>query len=238
MQIWTYSFGVRDCNTRMDCALPDRLVATVAGGLRMSFTMRSSALPLRILGIFWVSGVFAVGAPAARGSEVQIGINSIQKILQDSLFSRADRWYLLDNGPCYAYLESPRVRLENGRLVLEAHLSSRVGQRVGGYCLGSGFASDVTISAAVFGQASTLTVGDIRVDHVDDGATGDLISLIEGIAPRALPQAFNIDVLQSVRGNSLPLGGYTIAVARFVIQKVITSPKGVTVYFDLGLVAP
>lgn len=96
----------------------------------------------------------------------------------------------------------------------------------------------MTISAKALGQASTLTLGGIRIDHVDDGATGGLISLIERIARQALPRAFSIDVLQSVRGSPIPLGGYTVSAGRFVVQVVITNPDGVIAHFDLALAAP
>lgn len=199
--------------------------------------MKSMTVALRLFVLLLV-GFAAFAATSSFGSELKIGPTTVQKILTDQLFTRSGRWYLLDDGPCYAYLESPQARLESGRVRLAAHLSSRIGQRVGGYCVGAGFASGVTLSGQALGKGSTLTLGDIRIDHVDDGTTATLISLIQSIAPAALPRVFNIDVLQSVRGNPIPLAGYTVSVSRFAIEDVITNPDAITVRFDFALASP
>lgn len=200
--------------------------------------MKSTALASQVFAMALLAGLSGFAAPSSWGAEVKIGPNTVQKILTDQLFTRSGRWYLLDDGPCYAYLESPQTRLEQGRIWLDAHLSSRIGQRLGNYCVGAGFASGVTISAQALGRGSTLTLGDIRIDHVDDGATAALVSLLRSVAPDALPRAFHIDVLQSVRGNPIPLAGYTISVGPFDIQNVVTNPDGVTVHFDFALASP
>jgi hypothetical protein len=187
--------------------------------------------------------VFAIAAygfsmQGSWASEIAIGPRPVQQILQTQLFTNQGRWFLLDDGPCYAFLESPVIHFKDGRLVLDAHLSSRLGQRIGGYCAGAGFASAVTLSARLVGQGATLTLADIRVDHVDDSVTRDLLSLLQKVAPQALPQAFSIDLLHNVRGSPLQLGGYTVSVTQFVIQQIQSTPAAITVRFDLSLAAP
>jgi len=56
-------------------------------------------------------------------SELAVGANTIQKLIATQLFDRQGPWYFLDNGPCYVYLESPQIRLRDGRVLLDAHLS-------------------------------------------------------------------------------------------------------------------
>jgi hypothetical protein len=183
-------------------------------------------------------GTSALAPQTDRASELAIGPKAVQQVLQTQLFTNNGRWFLLDDGPCYAFLETPVVRLGQGRLLLDSHLSSRLGQRIGNYCAGAGFASAVTFSAALVGQGSKVTLSDIRIDHVDDGATRDLLSLLQRVAPQALPQAFTIDVLQNVRGTTVPLGGYTVSVKEFAIQQILTSPQAIAVRFDLSLAVP
>jgi hypothetical protein len=174
----------------------------------------------------------------AQASELAIGANTIQKLIAEQLFNKQGRWYLLDDGPCYAYLESPRTRLQDGRLLLDAHLSSRIGVQVAGNCVGSGFASNVTLSGRLVGKGSTLTIEDIRIDHVDDEATRSVFDLVQNVAPQALPRALNFDVLAAVRGTPINAAGVAVSLSKFRIVDVTTQAGAVLVHFDLSLSTP
>ena len=89
----------------------------------------------------------ATGPPAAASSVLSLGPRGVQSLVAEQLFNREGRWYLIDDeGVCYTYLESPHVRLASDRLVLKAHMVSRLGQRFGNNCIGADFASNVTVS--------------------------------------------------------------------------------------------
>jgi hypothetical protein len=175
---------------------------------------------------------------AAHASELDVGITTLQKLLTQQLFTRDGRWYLQDDGPCYAYLEYPKTRLAGGRVLLDADLSARLGTNVAGYCAGSGFSSKVTLSGQLVGKASVLTLGDIRIDHVDDAVTAAVIDLVRDAAPNALPQALSFDVLSDVRGTPLNAGGTPVSLRQFHIVDVATRPDAVIVHFDLALSTP
>jgi hypothetical protein len=181
---------------------------------------------------------FAAAPSVTDASELSIGAHTIQKMISEQLFNRQGRWYILDDGPCYAFLESPHTRLQNGRLVLDAHMSSRVGLRIGGNCVGSGFASNVTLSGRLVGKGSTLTIDDIRFDHVDDSAARDVVDLIQNAAPQALPHAVNLDVLTYVRGAPMNASGIPVTVKQFRIVDVGTQTDAVVVHFDMSLATP
>jgi hypothetical protein len=171
-------------------------------------------------------------------SELSIGARSVQKMISEQLFNRQGRWFLSDDGPCYVYLESPHTRLQNGRLVLDAHMSSRVGVHVGSNCVGSGFASNVSLSGRLIGKGSTLTIDDIRFDHVDDSATREVLDLIQSAAPQALPHAVNLDILAYVRGAPMNASGIPVTVKQFRIVDVGTHSDAVVVHFDMALTTP
>ena len=87
------------------------------------------------------------GASAA--SMLSLGPRGIESLIAGQLFNKGGRWYLIDDGGiCYAYLQSPHTRLEGDRLVMNARLTSRLGQRVGDDCVGANFASNVTLSGS------------------------------------------------------------------------------------------
>jgi hypothetical protein len=183
-------------------------------------------------------GLLAGATAFAQSSQLAIGASTIQRVISSQLFSTQGRWYLSDNGPCYSFLESPQVRVANGRVYLDAHLSSRIGARLGGNCLGAGFASNVTLSGRLIGHGSTLTLDDVRIESVADGATADVLGLIDQTAPQALPHALSVDVLAVARGQSIAAEGIPISVNNFQITDVATVASAVVVRFVLSLSAP
>jgi hypothetical protein len=201
--------------------------------------LRRFILPLPIGGCATLLFGLLVSATAfSQASQLAIGAASMQRILTDKLFSKQGRWYLSENGPCYAYFESPHVRFDKERIYLDVHLSSRVGARVGGNCIGAAFASDVTLSGKLVGSGSTLTLDGVRIDRVADGATADAIGLIDQAALQALPHAFSVDVLAAARGKSSGDADPPISVDRFQITDVTTQASVVVVRFELSLSAP
>jgi hypothetical protein len=182
--------------------------------------------------------VLACWITAADASELVVGTKTLQKIITEQLFNKQGRWYLLENGRCYAYLENPHTRLKQDRLLLDAHLSARVGLDVGGNCLGSAFASNVTLSGRLVGKSSTLTLDDIRIDHVDDEATREVFDLIQDAIPQALPRVLKLDVLAAVRGTPISTAGVVVSVTQFRIIDVTTQSNAVVIHYDLSLSAP
>ena len=65
----------------------------------------------------------------AFASELLIDRDAVQTLVVASLFKDQGRWYL-SKGTCYSYLERPRVALAGGRLVINAHLTARLGLKV------------------------------------------------------------------------------------------------------------
>ena len=172
-------------------------------------------------------------AVAAGASELSLGPASIQKIVSEQLFNQRGRWYLLDNGPCYAFFDHPKTHLTDGRLVLNAHLSARIGLQVGDTCAGTDMDSNVTISARPVGKGSSLTLEDIRFDRADDA-----LNAIQQLAPEALPKAFSFDLLTLVKDKSISAIGVPVTVSQFRILNTETKREAVRITYDMTLTAP
>jgi hypothetical protein len=182
---------------------------------------------------------FALITPAEAVSVLSLGPRSVQTLVAEQLFIRAGRWYLIDDGGiCYTYLESPHVRLEMDRLVLNAHLSSRIGQRIGVNCVGADFASNVTLSGKLHGTDHKLILDDIRIDHVDDEPTRNALNLALQLAPQAMTRAASIDVLEFVRKQVFATGGSPVHVDQLRIENVATRADAIVIQFDFSLSAP
>ena len=180
----------------------------------------------------------ALPLPAAAESALSVGPRSVQTLVVEQLFNRAGRWYLVDDGGCYTYLESPQTRLAPDRLVLHAHLSSRLGQQVGSGCVGADFASNVTLSGKLHGSGHLLVLDDIRIDRVDDEATRSALNLALQVDPQLMPHAANIDLSEFVRKDVIAAGRSPARLEEFRIVNITTRPDAVVIHFDLSLSMP
>jgi hypothetical protein len=186
-----------------------------------------------------VLGAMTFIIPCATASELSLGPHIVQSLVAQQLFNRAGRWYLIDDGGiCYTYLESPHTRIEADRLVLTAHLSSRLGQRVGSNCIGAEFSSDVSLSGKLRGADHRLILDDIRIDRVDDESTRTALNLALQLSPQAIPHAANIDVFEFLRRQVLATGGSPVHLDEFHIVNITIHAAAVVIQFDLNLSAP
>ncbi|MDP9084686.1 MAG: hypothetical protein M3N50_13145 [Pseudomonadota bacterium] len=178
-------------------------------------------------------------ATAAAGSVLSLGPRTLQTLIAEQLFNQRGRWYLIDDGGvCFTYLDSPRVRLETDRVVLDAHLSSRLGQRIGDSCAGAVFASNVTLSAKLHGTEHKLTLDDIRIDRVDDEATRNALDLALQLDPRVLPRTASIDVFEFMQKLMASTAAPPPHVEQFRISNIAAHSDAVVIQFDLSLKAP
>ena len=185
-----------------------------------------------------ILSAFMVSLPAVAQSVLSVGPRSVQTLVLEQLFDRAGRWYLIDDGDCYTYLESPHTHLALDRLVLRAHLSSRLGQRIGNGCVGADFASNVTLSGKVHGSGHFLILDDIRIDRVDDESARNALTLALQINPQLMPRAANIDVSEFVRKDVIAAGGSSAHLDEFRIVNITTRADSIAIQFDLSFSVP
>ena len=181
----------------------------------------------------------AVALPVAASSVLSLGPKGVQSLVAEQLFDRKGRWYLSDDeGVCYTYLESPHVRLAADRLVLRAHMVSRLGQRFGGNCVGADLQSEVTVSGKIHGSGHQLMLEDIRVDRVDDEAVRSALDLALQVNPDTIPRTARIDVLGSLRQQAFAAGGFAMHVDEIHIASITARSDILVIQFDLSLSAP
>ena len=185
-----------------------------------------------------ILSAFVLSLSAVAQSVLTVGPRNVQTLVLEQLFNRAGRWYLIDNGDCYSYLESPHTHIALDRLVLRAHLSSRFGQRMGSGCVGADFASNVTLSGKLHGSGHFLILDDIRIDRVDDELARNALNLALQVDPQLIPRAANIDVSEFVRKDVIAAGGSSARLDEFRIVNITTRPDSIVIQFDLSLSVP
>jgi hypothetical protein len=185
-----------------------------------------------------VLSAFVLSLPAVAQSVLTVGPRNVQTLVLEQLFNRAGRWYLIDDGDCYTYLELPHTHIALDRLVLRAHLSSRFGQRVGNGCVCADFASNVTLSGKLHGSGHFLIFDEIRIDRVDDESARNALDLALHVDPQLIPRAANIDVSEFVRKDVIAAGGSSARLDEFRIVNITTRPDSIVIQFDLSMSVP
>jgi hypothetical protein len=173
-----------------------------------------------------------VSAPVVAAT-LTVGKASIQRLFVEGVFNKNGRWYLQD-GVCYAYLESPRTWLAGGRVHIEAHLSSQLGVEMSGSCVGNPLAAKVEMSGRLVGAGTTLSLADVRIDRIDDAAAGSTLDLLQSLVPTPPP----VDVLSTIRKSLADSDEVPISVDKLSIDSVTTSDTEVAIQFDFALRAP
>jgi hypothetical protein len=190
----------------------------------MNRTLRSLALCVTSLAL--VTG--------ARAAEIILELPALDKLVTQALFTNAGRYDLI-RGPCFAYLAQPSVSIQNGRVRIRSHLTSRLGVVSANSCVGVSFASWTEVSGKPVSKGGSVVLGDIRIDKVED--PNMRLVLESGLVP-ALPRVIELDVLKAVRGMLQENGGqFQATVDAFNISSVTAADDRLSVKFDFTLVA-
>lgn len=184
-------------------------------------------------GIFCFCTFATLASVSAAAATLTVGNATIQRALVEGVFTQDGRWYL-QQGLCYVYLESPRTWLADGRVHIEAQLSSQLGVEMSGSCVGTTFASKVVMSGRLVGAGTILSLAEVRIDRVENDASGGAVDLLQSLALSLPP----VDVLKAARERLADEGDVPVSVDSLQIDSVTTSDSAVTVRFDVGLRAP
>ena len=195
---------------------------------------RSCRLRQRVIGV--TSLCLCGFVSRALASELLIGREALQTLVVASVFKDQGRWYLA-KGKCYAYLERPHVALDSARVIIDAHLSSRLGLSVGDTCVGTELMSDVRVSGKLVGSGTHIEIDDIRIDNVQDESTRKVIELLQSATGGSLPKSANIDLLPLLKPTSVPGTDIKVSATNLAIANVKTLADAVDVEFEVKLTA-
>ncbi|MBI1397190.1 MAG: hypothetical protein GC151_14555 [Betaproteobacteria bacterium] len=159
-------------------------------------------LRARVLAVVCVAVAMLTGQPA-RAAELVITNAAILKALQREAFSDG-RMDLVPASACnHAYLTSPAVVIERGRVVLGAKLTGRAGVQAGTGCLGGlGDTIDIVASGRPFFRDGRIGLEDLRIDQLSNEFYRPFI---ESLVYSAVGRALDIDVREALQ-NMLTAG--------------------------------
>ena len=124
-----------------------------------------------------------------------VGPQPLQRALVKQLFSAPDgRYYLRgkrDSPGCFLYAQDPHLRFAGNRILLDLHLTGKVGSNFAGACVGLAWSGDAEISVLPQAQGATIGFTDVRVEKLT--SDHELDRLLEPLLAALVPRSLKVD---------------------------------------------
>ncbi len=134
---------------------------------------------------------------SARAVELRIQYNALERMLAETVFTQDGRRYVRGDqkNKCnFAYLEKPKVRGKDGKLVIRARFSGRSSVNAFGVCVGLGDAFDAVITAMPAFRDNNIVL--TAVSAASDGKTGIYIRRVCAAMSASLGRDFRYPISQ------------------------------------------
>ena len=188
---------------------------------------------IRALALF-----LAAAAPAA-AVELHLQFGALERMLSEQVFTQEGRRYVRgskDNKCNFAYLESPHVRGENGRLLMKARFSGRTALNVVGQCVGLGDAFELVIQALPIYKNGAIGLQDVKV--TSEGKTGYYIRRVCSAMEASLARDFKYALeheAQLMLENPAAQPNYKREVRRFNVADIRVTGDALILQVDFEL---
>jgi hypothetical protein len=177
-------------------------------------------------GRIWAAAALLAAAllPQAGAVELKVSRDALERTLKQQLFSSPDgRYYLKgnDKSACYVYAENPRLSFVADRIIVQVKTHARLGQRVGGACIGIALTLPAEVSLAPDGEGETVGFRDARIDKVSDHS--ELNFILGPFLSRQVPSGMKVnaaDLLRKALEGSTASSGYKVTLDRLKIHSV------------------
>jgi hypothetical protein len=181
--------------------------------------------------------LFLAGAlPQSGAVELKVSRDALERTLIKQLFNGPDgRYYLKGNAQsaCYVYAEDPKLKFVEDRIVVQLKTHARLGQRLGGACIGIALSLPAEVSLAPDGEGETVGFRDARVDKVSDHT--ELNFVLTPFLSRQVPSGMKVnaaDLLRKALEGSTASSGYKVTLDRLKIHSVLVQEETLVVDVD------
>jgi hypothetical protein len=179
--------------------------------------------------------MFAVPV-AAHAIEIKVSAQALERTLNTQLFNGADgRYYFRGSAtsPCYAYAQEPKVSFKDERIVIHVKTHARLGERVGGACLGVGLNTEADVSVIPDAQGESIGFRDPNLDHLS--TSREFNFLLIPFLSKKLPQQMKInaaDLIRQLLVKSAEATGYDVKLDNLKVHSMQVSGDALVVDFD------
>ena len=177
---------------------------------------------------------FAV--PCCSAVELKVSSQALERTLKQQLFSAPDSRYYLKGkrgAACSVYAESAAVSFEQDRILVRVKTHARLGQPIGGACIGLAMAPTAEVSLEPYGEGETIGFRDAQLRKVSDQR--ELNFLLTPFLSRQVPSSMKVnaaDLLRQALEGSTANSGYKVTLDRLKIHSVQVQGDALVVDFD------
>jgi hypothetical protein len=196
----------------------------------------SVGLPIR----FAVALLLALCAsPLANAVELHLSFGALERMLAEQVFTQEGRRYVRgdkSNRCNFAYLESPRVGAEAGKLRIRARFSGRSSVNMLGQCVGLGDAFNVVIDARPQYKGGAIRLTDVVASS--DGKTGFYIRRVCTALQVSLARDFAYPLENTARDlleNAGAQPGYKREMRKFNVPEIRIAQDAIVLVLDFEL---
>lgn len=132
-------------------------------------------------------------------AELELRYGALERIIAEQLFTQEGRHYVRGSqaSKCqFAYLETPHVGAEEGRLRVTARFSGRTALDVFGRCVGLGDSFDLTVTASPIVRNGAIAFKDVKVTATRDSY---YIRRVRAALSDSISRDFKIEVKDQAR---------------------------------------
>ena len=178
-----------------------------------------------------------------RAADLELRYGALERIIADQLFTQDGRHYVRGNQKTkcqFAYLESPHIGADSGRLRVTARFSGRSALDMFGRCVGLGDSFDLTLTGSPVVRGGALAFNDVAISTPRDSY---YIRRVRQALTGAFSKDFRIDVRDQARrliqqppDPAAPKPLYDRELAGFDLGDVRVTPDGLVLVVEFKLV--
>ena len=164
------------------------------------------------------------GTVTSPAVELTISRQALERTLKQQLFGGPDgRYYLKGDAKsaCSISTEDPHLAFEQDRIVVRMKTRAKLGQPMGGACLGVSLTLPAEVSLTPDAEGETIGFRDARLDKISDRA--EINFVLAPFLRRQIPSSMKVnasDLLRKALVGSTASSGYKVNLDRLKIHSV------------------
>jgi hypothetical protein len=138
-------------------------------------------------------------APACLGAEIELRFGALERVIAAQLFTQDGKHYVRGNEKTrcqFAYLETPHIDSDHGRLRVRARFSGRSAFSVMKGCVGLGDSFDLTLTAMPAVHNGAIVLHDVNVSSPRDSY---YIRKVRAALAQSISKDFKIELHDQAR---------------------------------------
>jgi hypothetical protein len=172
------------------------------------------------LGVVWL----AAAALPCRAVELKVSREALQRTLRQQLFSGPSGHYYLkgsEKTACWVYADDAALEFTQDKIVVRIKTHARIGQAIGGACVGFALAPTAEVEVEPYGEGQTIGFRNAQVIKVSDHK--ELNFLLSPFLSRQVPSSMKVDaedLLRKALEGSTATSGYKVTLEKLKIHSI------------------